>query len=408
MGTGILQRLVNNFGLKLLSIVLAMLLSVYVVRYVNPEIPLTLYLPLKVKNLSPALLIVEPDPLPDVIQIRVRGPYLSVQQLPTISHSALVNCASLEEPGRATLRVEVPDFGAVQIVYQDRNFLDITTEKLASVEMQLVVDRQGEVNGNFDVGSEELSQSLITIAGPEPVVERINVAQVEPEVEGLQEDLNLMLPVRLYDENHLPIEGPALRLTPPQVRYALRLVPIGSIKVLTVYPDFQGRPPEGFLHYGYTSKPLYIPVEAELVPGGEFVVRTSAIDLDGARQSFTTTVELRYPFELPQVSALPTSCEVNVQIIPLEEAGAASIAVQLIGRDPGFEYIITPPDLVVKSEELVQLDEASLGRIKARLYVDGLEPGEHRLAPQLDLPLTLDRVRIDPATVTVTIIQRQD
>jgi YbbR domain-containing protein len=133
-------------------------------------------------------------------------------------------------------------------------------------------------------------------------------------------------------------------------------------------------------------------------------VTTQPIDLTGVTETFTTTAKLIYPFEVPEDVHLPESCEVTVQIISIEEVGAVRVPVRLLDTGAEFDYIVTPPEVVVRSELLLSLDPSELTKISASISASGLKAGEHRLVPQLNLPLTLQQVKIAPETVQVTII----
>jgi hypothetical protein len=189
-------------------------------------------------------------------------------------------------------------------------------------------------------------------------------------------------------------------------------VPVGTIRVLKIIPDYLNQPPDDFLLVSLTPKPLYVPVPTALVPEGVLAIRTEPIDLKDITSSFVAETKLVYPFELPEGTGLPTSCEVSVEVSALEVQGpsAARIEVTLAGADPRYEYVLTPPQLKVLSDALAGMSREARARARdgviASLQVRGLPPGEHHLVPQIILPPELDHVRIIPNFLTLSIIER--
>lgn len=401
-------RLTNNLWLKLLSLALALVLTTYVIQFVDPMFSKQVFLPLELRQLEETLVLVEPTPLPAGVQVKVSGKYSQVRSLPG-RNSAYLDCNGIVEPGTYVLPVQFPDLADVQIARQELTQIPLRFEALGVVTLPIEVDRRGEVDPNYDVGEEHLSQSHVEISGPRSLVDRVSVVQIEPNVEGTQDDIRgQMLPLQLYDANDFQLRNTLLTLRPGQVRYSLRLQPIASIRVLKVIPKYSGQPPAEYLLEELVPKPLAIPVSAELVDEDVFAVPTEEIDLSGARESFTVEAKLVYPFEVPADSRLPETCEVAVQLISIDEVGGSRVALELVGGSDEYDYIITPPEIVLRSEALMLLKPEEGRAIQAVLHVTGLGPGEHRLAPQLTLPLSVERVKIDPATVQVTIIQSGD
>jgi YbbR domain-containing protein len=400
------RRLTNNFGLKALSLLLAVLLSAYVYLYINYPTTDVVYLPLKTGNLSSKLVIVKQDPPIDKVLVRLRGPYRSIRQIASLQHTAVLDCTDVTGPGQATLRVNLPRFGDVVAVDQDPGFVDVQAEWKRQKRLKIAVARQGEVDRGFVVGAQSVSVSWVDVSGAESLVERVQQAQVEPDVSGVRGDLVANVPVLLYDGNGARVEGPALRLTPSEVRYELRLVATANVRVLNVVPDYHGLPPAGFFVTELTAEPTTIPVPAELVPAGALTVRTGAVELSGARETFSAPADLLYPFSVPKDSGLPRECTVEVAIAALgpEEAGAVVVGIQLRGANQHFDYALSSPQVAVRSLDLASARREQLQGIVAVVEVGDLGPGEHRVAPQVTLPPDVGEVTITPSTIMLSVM----
>lgn len=406
-----MDRLLNNFGLKLGSLALAIMLSFFVYEYINFPTSQSISLPLVVRNLSPELVVSSPAPFQDKINLQVRGPYRSIRQLSTSKVPAVVNCEDITEPGEYSLKIDLPDLGEVIVTDQERKFLETTIEQRAEKTLPLEVNKQGEVDPNFSIVDENLSRTTVRVSGPKSLIELVESAIIQVSIEGLDSDLRTDLPVTLRGEGGKSISPLVQRkqivIDPAVIAYTLRIVPGGTRVVLKVIPVTVGQPPEGYLLDRLNPNPPLIQLESDLVPKGVTAIPTMPIDLTNARTSFISKIDLAYPFEVPEDSGLPLQCDVGLEIISLEEHGIR-LQPELVGRKPEFHYIITPPQISLISDDFVQMSQQGKSQISAVIYLEGLGAGEHIITPQLILPVGLASVKINPSKLSVTIIKREE
>jgi len=399
-----LKILTNNLWLKLFSLGVAVALAAYVYLYIDYQITEPIRLPLVVKGLNAELLIT--SPLPQRVQVKLRGPYRSVQQISRARLSASLDCSTFKEPGHVAARVQLPNFGDVVVADQDYDFIEIDLEPKADKELPIIVERRGEIAADLQISDEKLSTHMVEIVGPRRLVDRVKRAVVQPDVSGLEQEKRVRVPVRVLDESDQAVQETSLTLQPEVVEYSIKVLPQGAVRVLKVIPDLVGQPDHEFLLGEPLPRPLYVTVDSRLVTGDQRYIRTEAINLEGARASFTKQVQLQYPFVVPAGSDLPQTCDVYIEIVPLEqrEEAAARVVIRLVGNDPAYEYVLTPSEIIVRAEEMLEAGDETRGALRATVDVAGLAPGEYRLVPQVALPLQLDSVTIIPASIKVTII----
>jgi YbbR domain-containing protein len=406
---GFFQRLINNFWLKVLAVALASMLSAYVYLDGNYLVTDTLVAVLRPKDLQQSLVIVEPLPVPKQVSIRVRGPLRGIRKLKSTDLKAYIDCGEQLSPGDGYFQVIVQDadFGEVSIVSQEPERLFVRFDEKKVIKLPVDINRFGKLSPSFEIVGEQVEPAEVSIAGPRPLVEAIASVQVELNAAGADRDINRDLPVHVIDQAGVILDSPALVVEPAVVEYDLKLIPVGTLKVLKINPTLTGSLPRDFILDRLEAKPLYVPVDADLATSGGAVIRTSPIDLGGAEESFITTVDLVYPFELPQDSRLPRTCEVQVTIADLAELAAVRVTPELTGRDAKYDYILAPPWLAVVSEELAGMEDAAKQQVHATVSVAGLKPGEYRLTPQVALPAGLSQFSLRPNSLTVTVVQRE-
>lgn len=406
-----MRIITNNFGLKLLSLVLAVLTSAYVINEVNYPIPETVYLPLQARGLADDMVLV--SSIQPSIQVKVRGPFRVIRRLQAVAPPATLNLSAYKEPGPYTAPVHLPDLGQVLITGQQFEAYSVNIDRRAQVKKQLRIDSHGELSEHFQVGSEVLEPDSVRISGPASLVESVALVQVEPDLSRLDrrisdklEPLLERLSVKLYDRDGHLLNQQLLRIEPEAVDYTMTPVPVGSIKVLKVLPDYVGDPADGFTVESLSPSVLYVRLDAAVVPEGVSSVSTSPVDVSRKDASFSAAVQLVYPFRLPEGSDAPTDCNVQVEIVPLTaEKGVIDVPIELFGKNQHYEYQLEVSKLQLVPETAVPLTDEEMAAITARIDVGGLNPGDYRLSPQLSLPLALERARILPPTVSLRITQ---
>lgn len=401
-----MHRITNNFGLKLLAISLATLLSVYVYLYIDYPTTQSLHLPLTVRNLDSSLIITYPEPFPQTILINVRGPYRLIRQLQSSNLNAWIDLRNSTIPQSETVPVQVPDLGELIITRQEPEVIILTTELSKQVTMALTVRKVGEIDSSFSMGNELLSRSSVTVQGPESLVSKIDSCEVRVNLDNANADISATLPVILLDQDGKEIKSSLLTIEPGQVDYSLALIPHGSFRLLQIIPETKGLPPDGFLLVKLTANPPRVQLPSNLVPGDVNFIKTAPIDISDARETFTKMVPIVYPFKTEGVT-VPAECEVTLEVTTMEELGSIRVEPKVVNADPGYKYIITPPQFSVISDRFAEYDDPIRKEVKAEVNVAGLKEGEYLIAPQVFLPSGIDNVKISPSILKVTILKSE-
>jgi|SRR5271165_2730231 len=177
--SGFFQRVVvHNFGLKLISVLLA--IGLWVVVASDPPAEVEMKVPLEFHNLAENLEI--DSATFTEAQVRVRGPERVIHQLRTSDVHAEIELSGMK-PGRRTFdltaqQVKLPqELEVVQIVPSQFQ-LSFDTRQTRTVEVR------PRVTGNF-AGGERVAQVIadppnIVITGPKRRVESVDAATTDP------------------------------------------------------------------------------------------------------------------------------------------------------------------------------------------------------------------------------------
>ena len=403
---GIVNGLFHNCGLKLISLVLAISLSIYVAYFSSNPVRYDIEIDLRIAKPSPDFVINSQESrIPETIKLKLRGPYRAIINTQKQKLYASLDLTEAMEGSHVLYRVQLPELGDdLTVIDHNPKSVSVTTERLAEKTLNIEVEKRGNVMAEFEISSEDVSPSTVTVSGPESIVTKITRSAIQPSVEGTNDERRLDQTVNFYDSSDRRVNSDSLNVDPEAVSYVIKVIPTGSLRVLKVSPRIVGEVPDGFRLGTSNPYPLYVTPPADLVPDGVYYVRTEEINVkDLVQTQVFSGLEIKYPFELPENSSLPRVCDVSVEVRPITE-NERLIDIELVNQQPDMDYNIIPERLVVRSEELADVDRNELAeQIRAWIDVGSEQPGTILRIPQVDLPLSLQHVTLDRMVVTVSI-----
>lgn len=178
MAESLQQRVFHNFGLKLLSLILAVGLWLAVAR--DPVSEVAVNVPIEFQNI-PEKLEINSENVPTA-QVRVRGPARLVRQLRTNDVHVQVDLSDAK-PGERTFDLtarqirEPRDLEVVQVV-PSQFHISFDTRSTRQVEVRPRVT--GSFASGLRIAKIVADPSTILIMGPRTRVERVDAASTDP------------------------------------------------------------------------------------------------------------------------------------------------------------------------------------------------------------------------------------
>jgi YbbR domain-containing protein len=178
-GNWLWRRLTHNFGWKLASLVLAVLLWLAVAG--EPELVAIQSVPVLYRNLPRALLLL--SDAPDQVRAELRGPSGKLTRATLSDAFASLDLAGVVSPGDQTFTLSATDFSLPQgvrfvraVPSQVRLRFDRILSKTVPVELQL----KGHLPDGYIVAAQSVEPQTLSISGPESNVSAIRAAQTDP------------------------------------------------------------------------------------------------------------------------------------------------------------------------------------------------------------------------------------
>ncbi len=402
-----LRRLLNDLGLILLALVLAVVVWVVAVQEDNPIVQLEFGEPItiEVRN-QPKGATFQPDGFEEEVYVTVRTPQKNWQDLRADMFRAWID---LQGNGVGEYQV------AVQAECLDEN-VRITRLRPANVPVRLreeisrTVPVQLRLLGSPPLGWEYLTDDeqvmlepeTVMVTGPKSLVEQINKATATLDMRNAKETFVGTRPLDARREDDeivgfVTIEPSRVQITVPVIqKLGTSEVAVRAVVVGTVAPGYWVR--------GVSVEPSVVTLVGDptAVRAIEGVVDTLPLNIGGA----TGTVVERLPLELPeQVSPVGVQ-GVKVTVEIEAQQGNATIL-----REPVIRGLAADLTAVVTPKEVAVTLSGPLPRIRSLsdedvfVYVDlvNKDLGEHRIELTSLVPEGVELVSLTPEFAMVEI-----
>ena len=324
------RKLIENAGLKILSLIIALLMWIVVISIDNPVMVMNFTaIPLHVENeelmtsQGKAFEIADNN---QTVSISVRAERSVLNQLSRDNFYASVDMADLEND---MLPVEVR-----ATKYADRidnitprtTVIHVDVEDLIRKQIRIMPVTVGEPMEGYTIGNIKADSNVVRVSGPKSIVEIIDHAEVAVDVSGMASDIRANEALVLYDENDNPIDPEDLELS---IERTTVNVGIYGTKEIEVEISYSGTPAEGYAVSGSpisSINTLTITADDTMLNETEaLIVPESVIDISGAAESVKMTVDLRR-YLASSIRILDEDTEAEVEI-PISRLNSITVNV---------------------------------------------------------------------------------
>lgn len=394
--------LTKDFTIKLLSLVLAFLLWLYVMGEENPEIPYDINnVPVKLINsdiLEKKGLIIL-DEKNYTVNVKIKGRRSDVLNIAAQNISAFADLSRVNSKGTNVIPVTVEGLPRnVSLVSINPPEIKVEIDKIAKTQMPVAVKIIGNVMEGYAMQSAVPTPGEVLVIGPESKVNLIKNVIAGVNVSYKKGDIKISVPVVAVDREGKEVKG--VTITPNLVEVYVSVNK--SIRV-PVVPKIFGKPMEGYMISLINVLPEYVYITGdETVLNTIKSISTKQIDISGKNEPVTESV----PFDLPDGVKLVKS-DINAKVyVDIQKIATKEIAISNIDIRGAEEknVVIQNPELVVTvagPESVVNGAKAS--DFNAYIDVTNLPTGVHSLAVKVSTDLNLQIKKIEPDKISVNI-----
>ena len=243
------KKILRNWGLKLLSVVIAFMLWYLAVSTDDPkETHSFSNIPVILRN---AELLEQENKVYEiqggnVTRVSVRAPRSVFERLRASDIIAEADMNMLTDINTIAITCIVPNYEVESIICNPA-VLRLGIEEKSSKWLLVQASTTGEVAEGYVIGNITTDENRIEISGPKSVVERVSYAGLEFDVSGATSTQTANAEIILYDAEGKPVESDNLHKTVNYIRMRVEILPVREIPVEL---DYTGVPAQKYMATG--------------------------------------------------------------------------------------------------------------------------------------------------------------
>ena len=369
------ERLTNNWGLKILAFLIAVLLWFIVVNIDNP-IKQEVFNDIPVNVINTEVLAEEQQTFQILDDTQTVSVTITAQRsvLQKISPSDIMAVADMKE---LTLKTQIPIHVTVNkhkvesAVATPRN-LQVKLEEEKTEKFPIIPTTTGTVRDGFALGDIRAVPQKVSIRGPKSVIERISRVEASVNVSGLSQDQLLDSELVLYDQNNEEIDQKLLTNNIGVNGVGVSVQILHTKNVALSFDTSEIKTLRGYEFKGITYQPIEVVVAGKkdvLNNLNEIKVPASALAMSGLTDRTEKVVDIS--------GYLPK----NVKLAD-ENAGSVIVTVN-VDKNGTKTYDVTVASIVVENlDAKLQLSYATVDAVVIKLrgpdaVLESFDPSAH-------------------------------
>jgi YbbR domain-containing protein len=229
----------KNITAKLVALIIAAILWMYVMNEQNPPLEASFQVPLEVHNLSSGVLAVD---VPETVRVKVRGPRNLLAGFGMQDIKAYVDLKGLGE-GHYPVKIQtaIPSSLETVEVNPDKFMikLDVTLSRQLPVEVKLI----GTPAARTVVNKTTPSLAQVTVDGPKSQLDTVDKVVAYVDISDKNADFTAEAPLSLINRSGKEVEG--LQISASKVNVAVALMQEADKKMVNIKTLFAGELPKG-------------------------------------------------------------------------------------------------------------------------------------------------------------------
>ena len=405
----------NNFGLKLLAALFALILWLVVVNIDDPKISQRFSTSVVIENAEyltnqGKYFEVLDDTNTIVFTVTAKRSY--IEKLSNTDFKAVANMENAaidNESGMGKVPIEVTAlrYSSLVTISKATQNLEIALDNLAQDQFIVGVETTGTLPDGCALGEVTVRPNLLKVSGPESVVSRIDHVTASIDVTNMTADVVASVIPVLYDSDGNVIDKSDLILNMSTVTVTVRILDIKDVALIF---NVTGTPADGYAYMDMEYEPKTIAIKGTASALNKVTalnIPESALDISGARSDITKVVDVTeyLPDGVTVADQAQAKVTVTVHIAQLSTkvVNIFPSSIRVLNLPEGYKLSFDTSVIRVNvsgiAANLAALDTNS---IVASIDAGQLTPGTHEVELALDLEENLYH---EPVLVTVTVTE---
>lgn len=389
----------NFSGYKVLAVLLALLIWIYVTVTLNPLDDKVFTVPVETVNLAQGLAMPETT---YKASVRVQGSKADINNLTAADIRAYIDLQDVQA-GETSIPVQVEELPEnITLVSLSPDTIKITLETEMSESFPLEIKTSGEPAEGYSVVSTQADPTQVMLYGTEDRLQEVASVYVSASLTDLSGNYDERLPIVVLNHNGENITN-LFTLSPTSSRLQVIVSYNQPSKTLAVNVLTSGEPATGYQVSRVVSNPTTLVAYGDRgVLDSMHYLDTEPVDLTGLKSSVTVTRNIAHG---DNVSVSSETVLVTVEIEPVSTAEFTKDMLFAENVAEGLNCILPSLSLhVVVAGPDTYIGQVAAGDIVPYVDCSGItDPGDYELPVRFNLPANISLVESTPAMVAVTI-----
>ncbi|MCT4619510.1 MAG: CdaR family protein [Marinisporobacter sp.] len=399
----------RNTTPKMISIIFAMMLWLYVMGEVNPQSVIEL------NNVDVGLLNIEDLQQSGLVVMGQKDFTVNVKisgrrnELYKIGPKDVLVRADLRgfHEGVNSVPVEVSTPPNVELVDISPKQIKITLDEIVKMQKNVEVKTTSKPTEGFEVGEAFISLEKVIVEGPESLVNTVTKVIAEVNVSDRQEDIIEKLPLKAVNRDGKEVSGVEVKN-----KYADITLPILRIKEVPIDISYEGEAKKGFKITNITlsQDKVMIKGKKEIIEGIQ-KIKAKTVNLSRLDQTVRKDVSLILPegVNMKYMGKDPTVL-IRVEAIKIKEVFFKKEELNI--KNLKEDYIVDlskMPDTLKVEIRAIESVLNTINKENINLYIDGsdLSEGLYYVRVLYDLAKDVEESRVAPEEVDLIIKKRE-
>lgn len=402
------RKLTDNFPLKIMSLIVGIFIWFLVVNVDNPIETQSFVVGVELLNeayVDETGMVCMVDEEQELARVTITTDRRTLRDISTDDIQAMADlqqAVSLEtDPVMVPITAVCKGVSANNIKIYPQNLSVHLEEKLTKEFAVNIVNSGSGPGKGYEIGSQTVNPEKIRITGPESLVNKIDVVNVNVDVEGITENVTEALSLTVRDKNGEILSDAAMRYlridNDARVNVTTRLWRVRTDVKLAA--GYVGEPESGYVVSDVTTIPETVSVtgsnealETLRQQGNTLEIPAEQVDVSGRTSDLEVKVNLAeiLPESLRLTSGSSSDLWVQVDILPegsrLVDIPTSEISVKNKAEDLQAAFEIDRVELRVKATEGTNIDALDVNAIKASIDLKDREEGTYDIPVSVKLP----------------------
>jgi len=394
----------KDITIRILSVMLALLMWVYVITEQNPEITKDITIPVRLINtvfLEKSNMVVTNDPGSFKLTLKLKGKNNVLDKLNETTVNAVADLEGHKLAGENYIEISINGIPEdVNIMTKSPASLMVMLEPKVSIQKSVQVNIMGNPSHGLAAMTPEIVPNDVVITGAESQINKIKNIRVDVDIASVNSKVKKILPVRVLDESGKDVQN--ITIEPSNVEVS---IPIENTKRVGLEAELSGQPAAGYL----VSSVLVNPAEI-LITGDEQTLqsisslKTEKIDITGETESISKEVNLVMPegVEIVNTNAnAKVNIFANIEKITISEMTVGNIEYVNIAEGLELDSIQNGMKVTLKGAE--SLVSNASNKIKFFVDLKNAEEGTNTLNVLWEAPQGIEVLSISPQQAVVVL-----